>query len=295
VRDSNGNLYGSTEEGGAAGGVGTVFEVSATGVETVLHTFTGGSDESYPSGNLLLDANGNLYGTTEGGSANGTVFKLLPGGNIGELHIFAGSPSDGANPEAGVIRDSAGNLYGTTLGGGANGNFGTVFEVSKDKTETVLYSFAAGSDGEDPLAGLVRDAAGNLYGTTAGGGGVVTGDCDMGVFPGCGTVFEVTPDGQETVLYRFTGRADGGNPFSDLVLDSKGNLYGTASAGGSAGLGVVFEVTPAGKEKVLHTFTGYPDDGSVPYGGLLHLGNYLYGTTSEGGPEQCGTVYKITP
>jgi uncharacterized repeat protein (TIGR03803 family) len=151
---------------------------------------------------------------------------------------------------------------------------------------------------------LTRDAEGNLYGTTAGGGLGEPGYCDDGNFGGCGTVFKLTPAGQEAVLYRFTGESDGGAPVSDLVLDPDGNLYGTASLGGSSSAvctplgqpecGVVFEITAAGKEKVLHTFTASPD-GQYPYSGLLHLGNYLYGTTYYGGTYGCGTVYKITP
>ncbi len=261
VRDAAGNLYGTTEGGGPYD-AGTVFELSSGGVETLLHDFTGGKDEGRPLGSLLVDPAGNLYGTTEGQYSDyyGTLFKLTPGGKITELHTFGEYPGDGQYPWAGVIQDGAANLYGTTLEGGAN-NFGTVFERSNTGVETVVYSFAGGSDGADPAANLVRDAAGNLYGTTAGGGGI-GGFCGDGAFNGCGTVFKLTPAGQETVLYRFTGVADGGVPFSDLVMDPKGNLYGTASVGGSSSAyctadgggpacGVVFEVTATGKEKVF--------------------------------------------
>jgi uncharacterized repeat protein (TIGR03803 family) len=291
VRDAAGDLFGTTYQGGTIG-YGTVFEIPAGGVETLLHSFANEGDDGFPQGSLLLDSNGNLYGTTAGlesASDAGTVFNLAANGKITELHSFPAFAGDGENPVANLIRDSAGNLYGVTEGGGALG-FGTVFEVSKGKTETVLYSFEGGSDGEDPRAGLARDPEGNLYGTTDLGGG--NDNCFSGIL-GCGTVFKVTPGGQETVLYAFTGKADGGIPDSDLVLDPKGNLYGTAGAGG-LGSGVVFELTSTGKEKVLHSFTGYPDDGSAP-GGLLRVGNYFYGTTYMGGTYDCGTVYKVAP
>jgi uncharacterized repeat protein (TIGR03803 family) len=301
VRDSAGDLFGTTFTGTA--GSGTVFEVYPNGVEAVLHNFSGGKDEGDPAGSLLLDSAGNLYGTTAGVDTGqyGTVFKLAPDGKITELHTFAGSPNDGAGPAAGLIHDGAGNLYGTTANGGTGGDefTGTVFEVSKGGVETILYNFTGNSDGGSPEANLIRDSAGNLYGTTVEGGDSAF-ICEQ-FFDGCGTVFKVTPEGQETVLYSFTGGDDGGNPLSDLLMDGKGNLYGTASGGGSSsGLsctacGVVFEVTPTGKERVLHSFPGMRDDGEIPYGGLLRVENYLYGTTYYGGTYGCGTVYKIAP
>jgi uncharacterized repeat protein (TIGR03803 family) len=304
VRDAAGNLYGTTAYGGAYD-YGTVFEVAASGAETILHSFTGGKDEAQPLGNLLLDSSGNLYGTAAGEFTGqfGTVFRLAPSGKIMELYTFAGTPNDGSFPRSGLIHDGAAGLYGTTEGGGLYLS-GTVFELNKAGPDTILYNFTGESDGGGPAANLIHDAAGNLYGTTIEGGNTPAG-CDFDTYFGCGTVFKVTPGGQETVLYAFTGGADGGVPFSDLVMDSKGNLYGTASIGGISNnelcagdgepvCGVVFQVSAAGKEKVLHSFTGVPD-GSQPYGGLLRLGNNLYGTTYIGGTEQCGTVYRVTP
>ncbi|HXJ95374.1 MAG TPA: choice-of-anchor tandem repeat GloVer-containing protein [Terriglobia bacterium] len=302
VMDSAGNLYGTTFYGGAREN-GTVFEISSSGDESILYSFTGGKDEGKPMASLLLDPEDNLYGTTTGYCCTGyqgTVFRLSPSGKIAELHTFAGPPNDGALPFSGLIHDSAGNLYGTTTEGGLYG-LGTVFELSKAGTETILYNFTGFADGADPSANLLRDSAGNLY-DTAYGGGSTTGACPL---YGCGTVFKLSPSGEVTGLYSFMGGADGANPVSDLLMDPKGNLYGTTPAGGSSpsacstedypGCGVVFELTAAGKEKVLHTFTGFPNDGAFPYGGLVRVGNYLYGTTNVGGAYNCGTVYRVAP
>jgi uncharacterized repeat protein (TIGR03803 family) len=186
-----------------------------------------------------------------------------------------------------LIRDSAGNLYGTTHQGGAF-QLGTVFKIDLAGVETVLYSFAGGTDGGEPEAGLIQDAAGNLYGTTHYGGG---GSCS----DGCGTVFKLDPAGVETVLYMFTGNPDGGSPLSNLVEDAAGNLYGTTLYGGSSGKGIVFEVdTATGAETVLHSFRGR--DGAAPQAGLVRdaKGN-LYGTTPEGGGNGFGAIFRLSP
>ena len=156
-----------------------------------------------------------------------------------------------AIPYGGLIRDSKGNLYGTTNGGGASGA-GVVFKVDTSGNETVLYSFTGGADGGYPLAGVIRDSAGNLYGTTNGGGA-----------SGAGVVFKVDTSGNETVLYSFTGGADGGFPlWVVLARDSAGNLYGTTAGGGASGAGVVFKVDTSGNETVLYSFTGGADGGN---------------------------------
>jgi len=234
VRDSSGNLYGTAFYGGAYGW-GVVFKVDTTGAETVLYSFTGGSDGGEPLAGLLRDSAGNLYGTTYGGAYGwGVVFMLDPTGAETVLYSF----TYGANPYAGLVRDSAGNLYGTTEAGGAYG-LGAVFKVKENSKEKILYSFTGGADGTDPRGGLVRDSASNLYGTTWQGGAY-----------GWGVVFKVDSTGKETVLYTFTGGADGGNPAAGLLRDSAGNLYGTTYFGGvvsdacSMGCGVVFKITP---------------------------------------------------
>lgn len=181
VRDSAGNLYGTTS-GGGRNGAGTVFKIDASGNESVLYSFRGGTDGEGPSSTLVLDPAGNLYGTTDAGGAHnvGVVFKVSPSGHEKILHSF-GSTGDGASPFVGLVRDGSGNLYGVTDGGGTHGH-GSVFKVDNSGTETVLYSFTGGPDGARPEAALWRDAAGNLFGTTL----------DKGSGHNAGTVFELT-------------------------------------------------------------------------------------------------------
>jgi uncharacterized repeat protein (TIGR03803 family) len=295
VRDNAGNLYGTTSSGGAFTYYGTVFKLDTTGNETVLYSFTGGADGAQPEAGVIEDAAGNLYGTTVfGGDLNlGTVFKLDNTGKETVLHSFTGG-ADGAQPVTGVILDKAGDLYGTTPFGGTDTCFdgcGTVFKLDKTGKETVLYSFMDGADGSVPEAGLVRDAAGNLYGTTSFGG---TDTC----FDGCGTVFKLDKTGKETVLYSFTGGADGAQPYAGVILDKAGNLYGTTDGGGDLSLGTVFKLNRAGKKTVLYSFTGAPD-GLSPLAGVIgDAAANLYGTTALGGIVTCdgdigcGTVFK---
>jgi len=250
--------------------------------EIVLYSFTGGADGANPCAALIRDTEGNLYGTTWVGGADGqgTVFEVTPTGTERVLHSFAAN-ADGAEPCAALVRDAEGNLYGTTYLGGFFG--GTVFKVAPTGTETVLYSFAGEPDGANPYAALVQDGQGNLDGTTIFGG-----------VSGHGTVFEITPTGAEKVLYSFGGELDGANPYAALVLDGHGNLYGTTYAGGAHGQGTVFEVTKTGTERVLYNFGG--THGANPYAALVRdtQGN-LYGTTYAGGAHGQGTVFKLAP
>jgi uncharacterized repeat protein (TIGR03803 family) len=293
LRDSAGNLYGTTYQGGIQGanGYGTVFKLAPDGTETVLYAFEGvPNDGANPNAGLIKDSAGNLYSTTEAaGSGAGTVFELAPNGTETVLYFFCSqiNCTDGAFPYAGLIEDSAGNFYSTTGEGGAYDS-GTVFKLAPDGTETVLYSFKGESagDGADPLAGVIEDKKGNLYGTTYEGGTM-----------GYGTVFKLAPDGAETVLHSFTGGSDGAYPQAGLVMKS-GNLYGTTYYGGGAGAGTVFEVAKDGTETVLHAFDGA--DGENPAAGLIEdsAGNF-YGTTVAGGPtggSTCyGTVFQLAP
>ena len=292
----------------------------AAPVETVLHFFTGNGDVS-PDAGLIADSDGNFFGTTSGdGQDLGAVFKLsLPataGGAWTEtvLHAFTGG-SDGGSPQAGLIADSEGNLYGTTAYGGASRYGGTVFELTPPATaggawtETVLYAFTGGSDGGTPVAGVIADSKGNIYGTASVGGSLSL--CKPrwpwhGV-AGCGTVFKLSPPATaggawtETVLYAFTGGSDGATPYAGVIADSKGNLYGTTNAGGASNAGTVFELTPpataggAWTETLLHTFMG-GSNGGLPQAGVIadSKGN-LYGTTAYGGASNAGTVFELTP
>lgn len=312
--DSTGNLFGENELGGQQH-FGSVFELSPnSGAWTFKTVYVfNGTEGIRPLGGLVFDQTGNLYGTTKDGgspgcgSGCGTVFELSPssGGNWTEslLHRFAGG-SDGAAPVAGLILDAAGNLYGTTPHGGLADN-GTVFEVSPASggwTETVLYRFTnTHGDGDQPMAGLVFDSAGNLYGTTSAGG-YYGGEYCYGY--GCGTVFRLSPSlggWNETVLLQFS-QSDGVYPLGTLIFDSSGNLYGTTEGGLGYVWGTVFELSPstgaAWTETVLHNF-GYPTtsghDGYLPECGLImdSVGN-LYGTTVGGGEHNGGTVFEIT-
>jgi uncharacterized repeat protein (TIGR03803 family) len=283
--------------------------------ETVLYAFQGGSDGASPQASLIADKAGSLYGTTyNGGGATGcfggcgTVFRLAPDGTETVLYAFQGG-NDGEYPYAGLIADKGGNLYGTTSEGAGTGcddgqGCGTVFKLTADGTLTVLHTFAGGSDGGEPEAGLIADKTGNLYGTTYEGGG--TG-CEMSL--GCGTVFEVMPDGTETVLYRFCAQqncTDGGYPAAGLIADKAGNLIGTTSSGGDVnGDGTVFKLAPNGTETVLYTFCARKKcaDGGTPVAALIEdkKGN-LYGTTELGGAYcegdgglGCGTVFRLAP
>jgi uncharacterized repeat protein (TIGR03803 family) len=280
-----------------------------------------GPDGGFPTGGLIRDAAGNLYGTTQlGGNTSsscqfpggcGVVFKLDPSGKETVLYTFTGG-ADGSLADAGLVRDSAGNLYGTTQFGGntsaANCVFygcGVVFKVDPSGNETVLYTFTGGADGLSPYAGLVRDSAGNLYGTT-GYGGTTSSSCVVNGSLGCGVAFKVDPSGNETVLHAFTGGADGGFPLAGLVraavpgngsdLGASTEFFGQTGFGGpngGNGAGVVFKLDAAGNETVLHSFTGGTDGANPVYGYLLQSKGSLYGTASGGGAQGAGVVFQL--
>lgn len=300
ILDGSGNLYGTTQQGGKHGH-GTVFKLSAGGKETVLHSF-GDSDHDGqdPQSTLVMDAAGNLYGTTPAGgeNGNGTLFKVAADGTETVLYSFGGTDADGRNPDAGLVMDSAGNLYGTTPLGGAY-RAGTVFKVSPAGKETVLHSFYAlgmAGDGQNPQAPLIMDSAGNLYGTTPHGGDGMAG-----------TVFKVTANGTETVLYSFgtTSATDGSNPYAGVIVDSAGNLHGTTTYGGvnggDRGDGTAFTLSAAGKETALYSFGGTASDGLNPYASpVIDSSGNLFGTTQAGGAGASddshggGTVFELS-
>jgi uncharacterized repeat protein (TIGR03803 family) len=290
--DARENLYGTASSGGAYGD-GVVFKASRNGVEMVLHSFGHGTDGSTPESSVILDATGNLYGTTfvGGTSSAGTVFKVSSKGTEMVLYNFAGG-ADGANPIAGLAMDKAGNLYGTTSTGGTF-NEGTVFRVSSTGKHTVLYNFGeAVNDGSTPVAGVTLDSEGSLYGTTSAGG-----------VAGYGTVFELKPSGSassETILHQFELQSDGGTPYAGLIFDHSGNLYGAATQGGdgSGGGGTVFELTPSGANwnfHVLYGLAGWNISGT--FRDLLYDNStgVIYATTHCDGAYDSGTVYQLKP
>jgi uncharacterized repeat protein (TIGR03803 family) len=296
VRDAAGNLYGTTARGGSTScpnGCGVVFKVDPSGHESVLHAFTNAPDGKAPEAGLLLDATGNLYGTTSAGGPTfmGTVFKLDPSGHETLLHGWGTGVGD---PQASLIADAAGDLYGTAEFGGTKGQ-GSVFKIDTSGNYSDLFSFDV-TDGYIPHSRLVRDPAGNLYGTTVYGGTV---KCDT--FEACGVVFQVAPNGNETVLHNFASGTDGAHPDAGLVRDAAGNLYGTTRGGGSAGgcsassgCGVVFKLDLLGNETILFRFKG--KSGENPRGDLVRdADGNLFGTTSRGGALGFGTVFRLDP
>lgn len=293
IRNNYGTLYGTTNKGGTAN-LGTIFKLDRFGTETVIHSFSDEADGTNPSAGLVGDAEGNLYGITVMGGRWafwGTLFKVDRTGNYTVIINFNGDDA-GGYPEARLLRDAEGYLYGTTDVGGiqacpVNG-CGVVFKVDTLGHETVLHYFTGVPDGWNPND-LLRDAAGNLYGTTKAGG--LAGACALG---SCGTIFKLDPAGQETVLYSFTGGADGASPHAGLVRDAAGNLYGNTYRGGVYGYGVIFKLDTARNLTVLHSFTG-GWDGANPQGGLMWGSDgKLYGTTLNGGTHGYGVVFRLT-
>jgi uncharacterized repeat protein (TIGR03803 family) len=310
IFDAAGNLYGTTQFGGSgcnppSGYCGTVFELTPTATgewtEKILHSFqANGTDGTLPQSGLVIDSQGNLYGTTVlGGNNNlGTVYELKPaaGGGWKEeiLHSFRDS-GDGQFPQASLIFDASGNLYGATSGDGQFAN-GTVFELTRTASggwkDKVLHSFGTSNDGGFVLNSLFVDPAGNLYGTTQNGGS-----------QGVGMVFELSPQGgglwTTTILHNFTfGGTDGLSPLAGVIMDSAGNLYGTTQGGGPHNFGTVFELSPnpggTWTERILHDFHG--TDGFLPVAPLIFDDSgHLYGTTFLGGATEGGEVFEIIP
>ena len=285
VQGVDGNFYGTTEVDGA-NGHGTVFKITPAGTLTTIYSFcaqSNCSDGIYPYAGLAQDSQGNFYGTTSAGGANGdgTVFKITRAGALTTLHSF--DSTDGATPYAGLLLASDGNFYGTTGSGGAN-NDGTIFNITPTGTLTTLHSFDS-TDGSLPYGGLVQDSKGNFYGTTVTGGA-----------NGKGTVFQMTSTGTLSTLHSFNS-TDGQYPYAGLVQDSKGNFYGTTYEGGTAGDGTAFAITAAGTLTTIYNFCSQTNcpDGSTPEAGLVQGTNHnFYGTTTFGGPNGYGTAFALT-
>jgi uncharacterized repeat protein (TIGR03803 family) len=294
LNELDGTLYGTTELGNKAN-TGTVFSITRSGVEHVLYRFGEFGPSGMQPSAKLVDVGGTFYSTTNfGGSSNlGTVFSVAPSGKESTLYSF-GQPygSDGRYPAARLV-NVHGTLYGTTYGGGAYGRGrcgpyrcsgdGSVFSITPAGKKRTLHSFGSGSDGVNPQAGLLN-VNGTLYGTTFGGG----------KHPNCGTVFSISPAGDERVLYSFGAAGDGCGPAADLIF-VHGRLYGTTGYGGAYdSKGTVFGISLTGSgERVLHSFSG-GKDGANPQAALLNLGGTLYGTTQKGGTSNLGTVFALT-
>jgi uncharacterized repeat protein (TIGR03803 family) len=281
VQGNDGYLYGTTYSGGT-NDVGAMFKISTNGLFSKLYSFIGGSDGINPQASLTLGNDGNFYGMTEGGGANGygVVFKVNPSGAFTSLYSFTGG-NDGASPVAGLIQGNDGNFYGTASQGGTNG-YGTIFKISATGTFMALYSFTGGNDGADPDAGLIQGNDGNFYGTASQGG-----------TNGYGTIFKISATGTFTALYSFTGGNDGADPDAGLIQGSDGNLYGTAQNGGTNSYGAIFKIGTGGDFTSLYSFTDR-HDGASPESGLIQAsdGNF-YGMTPNGGTNGYGTIFKI--
>jgi uncharacterized repeat protein (TIGR03803 family) len=320
--DASGNLYGTTYAGGTLGG-GTVFQLVPDGnggwTENVLYNFCSAPncpDGGNPSGGLIFDSAGSLYGTTvfggQTGDGEGVVFQLNPGPNgtwtEKVLYRFCSitNCADGISPVGGLVFDKDGDLYGVTVWGGGM-NDGTVFELvaggNGSWTQNVLYSFCSVSgcaDGQFPRGSLIFDSSGNLYGTTQYGGVHTNDKCSVGSSPSCGTVFELIHERNgawtEQVLYSFNYH-NGAVPNAGLIFDGSGNLYGTTFLGGPLGNGVVFELTRGSggswADTVIHPFYS-PEANPTSTLVFDHAGN-LYGTTTGGGAHGDGIVFKLSP
>jgi uncharacterized repeat protein (TIGR03803 family) len=280
VVDASGNFYGTTYVGGL-NGAGTVFKITTAGHETVLWNFGSGADGQKPFGSLLLGQDGNLYGTTSEGGAYGfgTVFKVTTSGVESVMWNF-GVGADGQTPKGRLLQATDGNFYGTTESGGSH-TYGAVFKLTPAGAETILYSFAFGTDGQGP-EGLTQGPDGDFYGITIGGGAY-----------NAGTAFKVTPSGVETQLWTFGNSSDGRNPDAAPLLGADGNLYGVTSGGGTSGLGALYRLTPTGSENVLWSFKD--SDGSTPFSTLIQgPDGTIYGTTYRGGSSGGGVLFKLT-
>ncbi len=288
VQGSDGNFYGTTYDS-------TVFRISAGGNETNLFSLISSPANGNDPNSLVQGNDGNFYGTSDHGGTNtscppypgcGNVFRFSAGGNATNLYSFVGSPTNGFDPICALVQGIDGNFYGTTDQGGQYGG-GTIFRISSNGTFTNLHSFSS-SDGGFPSTALTQGSDGDFYGTTADGGASNNG-----------TIFRISPSGSYTALYSFAGISYGGFPVGALVQGSDGNFYGATPYGGvstncSEGCGTVFRISPSGVYTTLYSFAGPPNDGGSPNGIIQGIDGNFYGTTSQGGTNSYGIVFKLS-
>lgn len=283
IQARDGHFYGTTEAGGPAG-AGTIFRLTSGGAFSTLHSFAG-TDGRAPVAPLLEAADGALYGTAAGGGANdvGVAYRITTPGTFAVLHHFAGGETAGARPRGGLLQTADGLFYGTTREGGLN-NVGTIFTMTAEGGVAVRHSFGATLDGRQPVRPLTRTSDGRLYGVTAAGG-----------LGNVGTVYRVLPDGRTSILHHFgPGRDNGQTPAAGVIQATDGNLYGTTYFGGVYGRGTVFQLTPQGRFAILHHFYGGSGDGAHPSAALIQARDgRLYGTTTNGGTSDGGTVFRV--
>ncbi len=298
VQGTDGNLYGTTEAGGANND-GTIFRITTAGTLTTLYSFNG-TDGEYPFAGVTEGRDGNFYGTTYAGGTGGgcpdvgcgTVFMITTEGTLTTLHNFNGS--DGAFPYAPPAQGTDGNFYGTTSQGGGTNSYGTIYKMTPEGALTTLFAFCSSTgcpDGDTPIAGLVEASNGNFYGTTIGG------NLDDNV----GGVFAITPGGSISTIYTFCSEpdcADGDFPYAGLIQGTDGYLYGSTENGGNPfQYGTLFRITPHGKLTTLYLFCSRAGciDGIEPLAALVqHTNGKFYGTTLLGGDHNLGTIFSLS-
>jgi uncharacterized repeat protein (TIGR03803 family) len=299
VQAAGGVFFGTTSEGGS-NNAGAIFSITSEGAFTPVMSFMGGGDGSSPQAPLVQGTNGNFYGTTyQGGKAGaGVVFELTPSGVFTPLYAFTNATNgqDGGFPASGLTLGTNGNLYGEAFTGGAKDS-GVLFEITPQGALTVLHPFNSAVLGSGPVGGLVQGTNGNYYGTAYRGGNYDPS------YP-TGTIFEMTPEGNVTLVYTFTNGYDGAFPRGGLTLGVDGNFYGTATSGGVpildvfpivATYGTIFKITPGGALTPLYRFTNGVD-GALPLSKLVQwTGGNFYGAASKGGANGYGTIFEITP
>jgi uncharacterized repeat protein (TIGR03803 family) len=293
VLDHNGNLFGTTTLPGA------VFKIDRKGKESTFFNLNGGSVGEFPTGSLAVDAANNLYGIAAGGTGgSGVIYKLSPQGQETILFAFQGglhttSPKE---PAGGVLLDTNGNIFGAAQFGNKQTcqiGCGSIFLLDPAGSMHFLHQFTGGADGANPIGPLVQDALGNLYGVAQSGGDHSCPESFEDQGAGCGVVFKIARNLKFTVLHTFAGGADGAIPQGGLVIDSAGNLFGTAVQGGIAENGTIYEIAKDGTYTVVHRFT--QAEGRNPNGGLVaDTSGNLYGTAQLGGDQNLGTIFEFT-